>query len=276
MRLLKSTALLITIFILSSCGGGSEFAPVVTGVKVQSIQYGRTATIYIGGKDLRSTLNVDTSGSCVNSSYASNSTTDMLVFNCLVSKTGDMPFVIKTAEGESIYSTSVNVPLPQVVLITSKGALTFELVDPAVAPSSVNNFLNYVNKGFYRDTLFHRVIPGFVVQGGGFTVGMVKKSGQTAPIELESNRGLSNLRGSLAMARAPAPNSAQSEFYINLVDNLSLDYRNAANPGYAVFGRVIQGLDIIDTISTVPTGIVNGFSNVPFEDIFINLALQIK
>ena len=78
------------------------------------------------------------------------------------------------------------------------------------------------------------------------------------------------------MARAPAPNSAQSEFYINLVDNLSLDYRNAANPGYAVFGRVIQGLDVIDTISTVPTGIVNGFSNVPFEDIFINLALQIK
>ena len=276
MRLLKSTALLITIIILSGCGGGSEFAPVVTGVKVQSIQYGRTATIYIGGKDLRSTLNVDTSGSCVNSSYASNSTTDVLVFNCLVSKTGDMPFVIKTAEGESIYSTSVNVPLPQVVLITSKGALTFELVDPAVAPSSVNNFLNYVNKGFYRDTLFHRVIPGFVVQGGGFTVGMVKKSGQTAPIELESNRGLSNLRGSLAMARAPAPNSAQSEFYINLVDNLSLDYRNAANPGYAVFGRVIQGLDVIDTISTVPTGIVNGFSNVPFEDIFINLALQIK
>lgn len=276
MRLLKSTALLITIIILSSCGGGSEFAPVVTGVKVQSIQYGKTATIYIGGKDLRSTLNVDTSGSCLNSSYASSSTTDVLVFNCLVSKTGDMPFVVKTAEGESIYSTSVNVPLPQVVLITSKGALTFELVDPAIAPSSVNNFLNYVNKGFYRDTLFHRVIPGFVVQGGGFTEGIVKKSGQTAPIELESNRGLSNLRGSLAMARASTPNSAQSEFYINLVDNLSLDYRSAASPGYAVFGRIIQGLDVIDTIATVPTGIINGFSNVPFEDIAISLALQIK
>ena len=276
MRLLKSTALLITIIILSSCGGGSEFAPVVTGVKVQSIQYGKTATIYIGGKDLRSTLNVDTSGSCLNSSYASSSTTDVLVFNCLVSKTGDMPFVVKTAEGESIYSTSVNVPLPQVVLITSKGALTFELVDPAIAPSSVNNFLKYVNKGFYRDTLFHRVISGFVVQGGGFTEGIVKKSGQTAPIELESNRGLSNLRGSLAMARASTPNSAQSEFYINLVDNLSLDYRSAASPGYAVFGRIIQGLDVIDTIATVPTGIINGFSNVPFEDIAISLALQIK
>ena len=276
MRLLKSTALLIIVFILSGCGGGNGFEPVVTGLKVLSIQYGKTATIYIGGKDLRSTLTVDTSGSCVSSSYASNSSTDLLVFNCLVSKTGDMPFVIKTAEGESIFSTTINVPLPQVVFITSKGALTFELVDPAIAPNSVNNFLNYVNKGFYRDTLFHRVIPGFVVQGGGFTEGIVKKSGQTAPIELESNRGLSNLRGSLAMARAPAPNSAQSEFYINLVDNLSLDYRNAANPGYAVFGRVIQGLDVIDTISTVPTGIVNGFSNVPFEDIFINLALQIK
>ncbi len=133
-----------------------------------------------------------------------------------------------------------------------------------------------MNKGFYRSTLFHRVIPNFVVQGGGYTTGMVKKTEQIAPIELESNKGLSNLRGSLAMARTALPNTATSEFYINLIDNLSLDYKNAANPGYAVFGKVLQGMDVVDAIAAEPTGVVGGMSDVPLADIALSLVLQIK
>lgn len=265
------TAALLSL--LSACGGSDGFQPVVTGVKVQSAAYGKTATIYIGGKDLRSYLTVDTQGACTNPSFASNSTTDTLVLNCAVSKTGDFALAIKTAEGQTIYTSTVSVPMPQVSLFTSKGNITLEL-DPLAAPLSVNNFLNYVNKGFYRGTLFHRVIPNFVVQGGGYTAGMVKKSGQTSPIELESNKGLSNLRGSLAMARTYLPNSATSEFYINLKDNVSLDYKNAANPGYAVFGKVIQGLEVVDAMALEPTGVVGSFSDVPLTDITLSLALQ--
>jgi cyclophilin family peptidyl-prolyl cis-trans isomerase len=191
----------------------------------------------------------------------------------VVSKVGDFQMVVQTAEGVAIYTTTLNIPMPQVALITSKGSITVEL-DPTLAPLSTNNFLSYVNKGFYRSTLFHRVIPNFVVQGGGYTTGMVKKTEQSAPIELESNKGLSNLRGSLAMARTFLPNSATSEFYINLIDNLSLDYKNAANPGYAVFGKVLQGMDVVDAIAAEPTGVVGGMSDVPLAEIALSLALQ--
>ncbi len=266
-----ATAALLSL--LSACGGSDGFQPVVTGVKVQSAAYGKTATIYIGGKELRSYLTVDTQGACTNPSFASNSTTDTLVLNCAVSKTGDFALAIKTPEGQTIYTSTVSVPMPQVSLFTSKGNITLEL-DPLAAPLSVNNFLNYVNKGFYRGTLFHRIIPNFVVQGGGYTTGMVKKSDQASPIELESNKGLSNLRGSLAMARTYLPNSATSEFYINLKDNVSLDYKNAANPGYAVFGKVIQGLEVVDAMALEPTGVVGSFSDVPLTDITLSLALQ--
>ena len=273
--LLRPGTALALSCLLSACGGGNEFPPVVTGVKVQSAQYGKTATIYLGGKDLRSNLLVDTSGACTSPSFASNSNTDTLVLNCVVAKTGDFSLVVQTAEGTAIYSTTLNIPLPQVALITAKGSITVEL-DPTLAPISTNNFLSYVNKGFYRSTLFHRVIPNFVIQGGGYTEGLVKQTGQSAPIELESNKGLSNVRGSLAMARTYLPNSATSEFYINLVDNLSLDYKNAANPGYAVFGKVVQGMDVADAMATEPTGVVGGFSDVPLTDITLSLALQTK
>ena len=275
LTLLKLFTLLTFACLLSACGGTNDFAPVVTGVKVQSAQYGKTATIYLGGKDLRFNLLVDTSGACTNPTFASNSNTDTWVLNCVVAKTGDISLVIQTAEGAAIFGTTLNVPLPQVALITAKGSITLEL-DPTLAPISTNNFLGYVNKGFYRSTLFHRVIPNFVIQGGGYTAGLVKQTGQSAPIELESNKGLSNVRGSLAMARTYLPNSATSEFYINLVNNVSLDYKNAANPGYAVFGKVVQGMDVVDAIAAESTGVVGGFSDVPLADITLSLVLQTK
>ncbi len=264
---------LLVVSLLSACGGSSGFPPVVTAVKVQSISYGRTATVYLGGKDLRSSLVVDTGGACTNPSFAASSTTDLLVLNCIPKTVGDIPLTLKTAAGEVVYTTTVTVPKPQVTLVTSKGAITLEL-DPAKAPISTNNFLSYVGSGFYKDTLFHRVIAGFVVQGGGYTTDMLKRTASVGPIELESNKGLSNLRGTLAMARTNVPNSATSEFFINLVDNLSLDYKNAANPGYAVFGKVVQGMEVADAIAAQATGVRFGFADVPLEDITITLAVQ--
>ena len=132
----------------------------------------------------------------------------------------------------------------------------------------------YVNAGYYKDTLFHRVIAGFVIQGGGYTTGMVKKAGQGAPIALESNKGLSNTRSTLAMARTSDPNSATSEFFINLVDNPSLDYLSVASPGYAVFGTVVKGMDVVDAIAALPTGTVNGIADIPTTEVTISSALQ--
>jgi cyclophilin family peptidyl-prolyl cis-trans isomerase len=261
------------VAMLSACGGSTGFPPVITGVKVQSLKYGNSATIYLGGKDLRSSVTVDSNGACTNPSFASNSTTDTLVLNCGVKVVGDLPLTIKAEDGSVIYTTTLTVPKPQVTLFTSKGTIVLEL-DPTTAPISSNNYLSYVSKGFYTSTLFHRVISGFMIQGGGYTTGLVKKAGQSAAIELESNKGLSNLRGTLAMARTNVFNSATSEFFINVVDNTFLDYKNAGNPGYAVFGKVVQGMDVVDAIVAEPTGVLNGFADVPLADVVIKLVLQ--
>ena len=258
---------------LLGCGGSSEFPPVVTGVKPQSLSYGRLATIYIGGKDLRTSVVVETNGNCTNPSFASSSTTDLLVLNCQARVVGDFPLVVKSAEGAVIYTSTLTVPKPQVTLITANGGFSLEL-NQALAPITVDNFLSYVAKGYYSNTLFHRVIPGFVAQGGGYTTGMVKKAGQLAPIVLESNNGLSNVRASVAMARTNVANSATSEFFINLVDNLSLDYKNSGSPGYAVFGSVVQGMALVDAMAQQPTGVLNGFADVPLNEILISMVLQ--
>lgn len=141
---------------------------------------------------------------------------------------------------------------PTVCMLTSSGEIVVELYD-TYAPQTVANFYNYVAAGFYTKTLIHRVDRDFVVQGGGYTSGMVAKTPLYAPIKLESNNGLSNLRGTLAMARRSDADSATSQFFFNVVDNTSLDYQNAANPGYAVFGRIISGLATLDAINVVPT-----------------------
>ncbi len=273
MSLIKSVLGIALVAMLSACGGSTGFPPVITGVKVQSLKYGNSATIYLGGKDLRSSVTVDSNGACTNPSFASNSTTDTLVLNCGVKVVGDLPLTIKAEDGSVIYTTTLTVPKPQVTMFTSKGTIVLEL-DPTTAPISSNNYLSYVSKGFYTSTLFHRVISGFMIQGGGYTTGLVKKAGQSAAIELESNKGLSNLRGTLAMARTNVFNSATSEFFINVVDNTFLDYKNAGNPGYAVFGKVVQGMDVVDAIVAEPTGVLNGFADVPLADVVIKLVLQ--
>jgi peptidyl-prolyl cis-trans isomerase B (cyclophilin B) len=162
---------------------------------------------------------------------------------------------------------------PQVQLhIASLGAITIEL-DVAKAPKTVANFLSYVEKGHYDGTVFHRVIPGFMIQGGGFAAGMKQKP-TGAAIDNEANNGLTNDRYTLAMARTSAPHSATAQFFINVADN---DFLNHSSPtaqgwGYAVFGKVVEGTDIIDTIAALPTGRRGMHDDVPKEDVVIEKA----
>ena len=152
---------------------------------------------------------------------------------------------------------------PVVAVETSLGTITAEL-DRRNAPVSVANFLAYADSGFYRGTVFHRVIKGFMIQGGGFTADLERKTTR-APIRNEATNGLTNARGTLALARTNVVDSATAQFFINTVDNPALDNRgeDAASYGYAVFGRVIDGMDVVDRIENVATGRRGPFQDVP-------------
>ncbi len=158
---------------------------------------------------------------------------------------------------------------PQVVMETSKGEIVLALY-PEKAPLTVKNFLNYVDAGFYNGTIFHRVIPGFMLQGGGFSPDMQKKP-TTAPVKNEADNGLKNDRGTIAMARTQDPHSASSQFFINTVDNAFLNYKGqtTAGWGYAVFGKVIKGMEVVDAISRVETGTQGRFRDVPKTPVMI-------
>lgn len=169
---------------------------------------------------------------------------------------------------------------PTVEIATSLGSFVVEL-EPEDSPVTVENFLNYVDAGYYDGqdgagaTIFHRVIPDFMVQGGGFTDDMSQKD-TLSPIELESQNGLFHLRGTIAMARTNVPDSATSQFFVNHVDNAFLNYESDASPGYAVFGRVTAGLDVIDAIAAVQTGVVGGLSDVPLEPVTITSVSRLE
>jgi peptidyl-prolyl cis-trans isomerase A (cyclophilin A) len=154
---------------------------------------------------------------------------------------------------------------PVVVLKTSMGEIDIQ-VDPQNAPISSANFLAYVKDGFYNGTIFHRIIPGFVVQGGGFTADMTQKPTK-APIKNEATNGLHNLRGTISMARTNDPDSATSQFFLNLVDNSGKLDPDAAPGGYAVFGKITKGLDVLDKMATVPTTTVGMFQDVPAQPV---------
>ncbi|MCL6415741.1 peptidyl-prolyl cis-trans isomerase [Aestuariirhabdus sp. Z084] len=158
---------------------------------------------------------------------------------------------------------------PKVVMETSLGNFTIELF-AVKATKSTKNFLKYVDDGYYDGLLFHRVIPNFMAQAGGFEPGLVRKQTRGA-IENEANNGLKNTRGTLAMARTGDPHSATAQFFINVNDNPYLDFKSESRSGwgYAVFGQVIEGMDVVDKIVTSPTGNRGSFQNVPKEDIVI-------
>ncbi|PCD55273.1 peptidylprolyl isomerase [Escherichia coli] len=158
---------------------------------------------------------------------------------------------------------------PHVLLTTSAGNIELEL-DKQKAPVSVQNFVDYVNSGFYNNTTFHRVIPGFMIQGGGFEPGMKQKATKE-PIKNEANNGLKNTRGTLAMARTQAPHSATAQFFINVVDNDFLNFSGESLQGwgYCVFAEVVEGMDVVDKIKGVATGRSGMHQDVPKEDVII-------
>lgn len=159
-----------------------------------------------------------------------------------------------------------------VILHTNFGDIKLEL-DAEKAPKTVANFLSYVESGFYANTIFHRVINGFMIQGGGFQPGMQQKS-TNDPIENEASNGLSNEKYTIAMARTPNPHSASSQFFINVADNHFLNYSAPTSQGwgYCVFGKVVEGNDVVDKIKGVKTGSRNGHQDVPVEDVIITSA----
>lgn len=159
---------------------------------------------------------------------------------------------------------------PKVLIETSKGNITLEL-DAENAPQTVANFVGYVNDGFYDGTVFHRVIPNFMVQGGGMNPDMSEKSTKS-PIQNEANNGLKNDRGTVAMARTNAPHSASSQFFINVADNGFLNFKaeTLQGWGYAVFGKVTDGMDVVDEIVAVKTGNHGGHQDVPAEPVLMN------
>jgi peptidyl-prolyl cis-trans isomerase B (cyclophilin B) len=161
-----------------------------------------------------------------------------------------------------------------VELHTNHGIIKLEL-DAEKAPKSVENFLNYVKQRHYDNTVFHRVINGFMIQGGGFEPGMKQKA-TGEPIQNEANNGLKNVKGSIAMARTSDPHSATAQFFINVSDNDFLNHSSTTIPqgwGYAVFGKVVDGLDVVDKIKEVKTGAKGGHQDVPVEDVVIEKAV---
>lgn len=275
---MKLVVLLLSVVSLcTACGGGDNASSdtqnkvSVSEVSSDQLVYRKTSIITVKGQNLNAGINLSHQG-CSKITEVAGSTSSQKVFSCKIIATGNVPIVITDGNGNSLYANTVTIPLaaqPQVTMTTSLGTIVIEL-NPAKAPITVDNFLNYVESGFYVNKIFHRVISDFMIQGGGYTEDLVQATTQ-APIKLEAANGLSNLRGSIAMARTSVLDSATSQFFINVVDNVALD-TNAG--GYAVFGKVINGIDVVDKIKVTPTSSRAGFNDVPLTSVVINTILQ--
>lgn len=276
---MKSKLLFISCAIaLTACGGGSDNATSpqkkvsVSEVTTDQLVYRKTSVMTVKGQNLDMGINLSHPG-CLKITELTGSTATQKVFSCKLVGVGSVPVIITDGNKNSLYTGNLTIPLaaqPQVTMNTSLGNIVIEL-NPAKAPITVDNFLNYVESGFYVNKIFHRVIKDFMIQGGGFTADLSQPATQ-APIKLEAGNGLSNLRGTIAMARTSVFDSATSQFFINAVDNKSFD----AVDGYAAFGKVLSGLDVVDKIQAVPTTTRSGLKDIPVNNILINTMLQTK
>lgn len=264
-------AALLCLVALTACVGNGNTSPTVTDVQAKNLGYGLRAQFDFLGTYLDKGLSA-TIPNCIGQTPALTSPVHQ-VLTCTITAVGNLDLSIRDEAGAIVFAKTFVVPSPRATMITSLGNIVVEL-DSDKSPVTVNNFLQYVQNGFYTNTLFHRVIPNYVIQGGGFAPGLVIKPGALSPIALESNNGLSNRRGTMAMARASDPNSATSQFYFNLVDNLFLDYKDATSPGYAVFGKIVAGQDVVDAISIVPTAPQNGVPDFPVIEVVTKLVLR--
>ena len=260
---------------LSACGGGADTPPVSAISTEGVVAYSKSLTLVVDGTALdTSNVSLTTQG-CQGLKALAGGTPERQRVSCTVTGAAQVRVTAKTPEGTVLLEQAFAVPQPKVEWQTSLGNLVLELY-PDKAPATVFNFLTHVNSGFYANTLFHRVVPGFVVQGGGYDASLVAKKPSTTAIPLETPNGLLNVRGAVGMIRGSATQSATTEFYINLKDNPNLDYTDAANPGYAVFGSITQGMPVLDSLSQVATGTVGGLGNVPLAPVVLNQAVQVQ
>ena len=259
--------LISCVFVFASCGGGDNTPLKPPVIQSSNLFYGVKATFFVGVTTLNEGIQFSASN-CSNFAPINSPNPLYLAYSCTPNGSGTMVFTATDTSGKVLLSQNFTVPDPQVTMVTSMGTIVLDL-NPNAAPKTVSNFLQYVSSGFYSNLIFHRVIPGFVIQSGGFMTGMSPVNPPYASINLETPNGLSNLTGTLAMARTSDPNSATSQFYINVADNSNLDYVDITNPGYAVFGKVVTGLDVVNAIAKVQTQSVDGYSDVPVSDVNI-------
>lgn len=275
MKRLSLLALCALSCFLAACGSGSTSSTAnkvsVSAVTSDQLLYRKITNFTVTGQNLDLGINITNLG-CLRITEVAGGTATRRVFSCKIVGVGTFPMTVTAGDGSNLNTTNFTIPLtnqPQVTMVTSLGTIVMEL-NPAKAPVSVDNFLNYVESSFYVNTIFHRVESNFVIQGGGFTSALTQPATMPA-IRLEAGNGLSNLRGTVAMARTNVLDSATSQFFVNVVDNAALD---TSNGGYAVFGKVVQGLEVVDRIRAVPVSTQGGLTNVPVTPITINSVVQ--
>ena len=249
-------------------------AVVVSGMSTSSaLMYKKLATLTIAGQYLDGAIRLVTP-QCSGLTELSGASATQRVYTCTPNAVGTFSAQILSARGDALLaSATTTVPTPQVTMKTTIGDMVIELY-PTNAPVTVDNFLQYANDSFYNGLIFHRVISTFVIQGGGFNTQLVQATTRD-PIKLEASNGLSNLRGTIAMARTLAPATATAQFFINVVDNGFLD-ASATNDGYAVFGKVVTGMAVADAIKAVPVVDYYGFLSFPSNFVIINSVTQTR
>ena len=248
-------------------------SPVVTAIQSDRLMYSKTTMFTFTGQSLDKDFSVSIKGCKGLALVAGGSATAQSV-TCAVNAVGTAAVVVeaKLASGALLQSRTFDVLAPQVTLTTNLGTMVVEL-NPSAAPKTVDNFLQYVADKFYDNTIFHRIyaVGISVIQGGWLNTTPVVQPGQRIAIALEVGKGLSNVRGTIAMARQSAPDSATSQFFFNVTDNAQLD---TANGGYAVFGKLVSGLETMDAISKVPTATPYGIADFPTTNVILQSALQ--
>ena len=276
------TALMTSIVLLAACGGGSGGGgSSVSNMTATETVFGRTMTITAFGAGLDAPdLQLSLAGPCSDGARTTLRLEYQAAFTCRVDGVGAITSVIKNAQGTELARLRVNIPVPQVSITVAQGSRSQTFVielDPVAAPVTSLNFIRYVNARFYRDTIFHRVLANRLVQGGQYDAELALRPALFDPIKLESDNGLKNLRGAIAMARTQAPDSATAQFYINVIDNPAFDRQGADLPGYAVFGRVVSGIEVVDEIAAVSVATVsNEFPALPLKNVIMTSVVQTR
>jgi len=262
--------------LLAGCGGsGSEPSVAVSDIQVNQLKYGQLSQFTLTGNFSDNEINVSTKN-CKGLALVAGGTPTSKSVTCTIGAagTGVVSLEAKLADGTVLKSVSFDVPNPQVSLVTNLGSMVVEL-NPTATPITTDNFLQYVNSKFYDNTIIHRIVTTgiFVAQGGWLSPTPAVQPGQKAAIALEVNKGLSNLKGTIAMARSAELNSATSQFYFNLADNVALD---TAGGGYAVFGKVVSGAEVLDAMANVKTTTAFGLADFPASNFIVLSATQTK